>query len=204
MNAHCMPIALTSLRPALNFANIRRGAASGTVVEVVAARHGPAQAPVERHGGVQITPPAYSYSAHRGMQRVLFDLKADAGREAFLRLAESADVVIESFRPGVVDRLGVGYEAGSGYESFIGTDVTSMRDAHPTVFIRARFHVADPAVFDSLTLRMRYDDGFVAYLNGVEIGRGHAPAELGFDAAATAWTRLFENMRPVRLSRTFL
>ena len=47
------------------------------------------------------------------MQRALFDLKAPEGREAFLRLADTADVVIESFRPGVVAKLGVGYEAVS-------------------------------------------------------------------------------------------
>ena len=40
-------------------------------------------------------------------------MKAPEGREAFLRLVERADVVIESFRPGVVDRLGIGYEAVS-------------------------------------------------------------------------------------------
>ena len=68
---------------------------------------------VPRAGGVQITPPFYAYGGHRGMQRVLLDLKADAGRETFLRLARSADVVIESFRPGVVDRLGIGYDAVS-------------------------------------------------------------------------------------------
>ena len=45
------------------------------------------------------------------MRRILLDLKADRGRETFLRLAERADVVIESFRPGVTDRLGIGYEA---------------------------------------------------------------------------------------------
>jgi alpha-methylacyl-CoA racemase len=64
-----------------------------------------------KRAGVQIEPPFYAYSGHRGMQRVQLDLKADAGRDAFLALATGADVVIESFRPGVVDRLGVGYDA---------------------------------------------------------------------------------------------
>jgi len=40
---------------------------------------------------------------------VALDLKHDAGRQAFLDLAQDADVVVEAFRPGVVDRLGVGY-----------------------------------------------------------------------------------------------
>jgi len=66
---------------------------------------------VPRAGAVQIVPPYYAYSGNRGARRALFDLKSDGGREAFLRLAETADVVIESFRPGVVDRLGIGYDA---------------------------------------------------------------------------------------------
>jgi alpha-methylacyl-CoA racemase len=66
-------------------------------------------APPPRKDGVQIQPPFYAYSGHRGMKRVQIDLKAPAGRAAFLRLAATADVVIESFRPGVVDRLGIGY-----------------------------------------------------------------------------------------------
>lgn len=66
---------------------------------------------VPRAGAVQIAPPYYAYSGNRGMQRALFDLKSDDGREAFLRLADGADVIIESFRPGVVDRLGIGYDS---------------------------------------------------------------------------------------------
>jgi alpha-methylacyl-CoA racemase len=64
--------------------------------------------PPPKQSGVQIVPPFYAYSAHRGMERVLLDLKTPTGRDAFLRLAARADVVIESFRPGVVDRLGIG------------------------------------------------------------------------------------------------
>ena len=73
-----------------------------TVVEV---------GPIPRDRDLQITPPAHAYAAHRGMRRLMVDLQAENGRDAFLRLAAKADVVIESFRPGVVDRLGVGYEA---------------------------------------------------------------------------------------------
>ena len=45
------------------------------------------------------------------MRRVQVDLKDDGGREAFLSLASVADVVVESFRPGVATRLGIGYDA---------------------------------------------------------------------------------------------
>jgi alpha-methylacyl-CoA racemase len=67
--------------------------------------------PVSKHGGVQIVPPFHSYGGHRGMKRLLVDLKSDAGRAAFVRLSSTADVLIESFRPGVVDALGIGPDA---------------------------------------------------------------------------------------------
>ncbi len=66
--------------------------------------------PVPKDTGVQITPPFYAYSAHRRMQRALVDMKSAEGREAFLLLVEKADVLIESFRPGVVGRLGIGWD----------------------------------------------------------------------------------------------
>ena len=47
-------------------------------------------------------------NTHRRKRSVVIDLKQPAGVQAFLRLAAAADVVIEAFRPGVVDRLGVG------------------------------------------------------------------------------------------------
>jgi crotonobetainyl-CoA:carnitine CoA-transferase CaiB-like acyl-CoA transferase len=49
-------------------------------------------------------------SLNRGKRSARIDLKSEDGRKAFLKLAEGADVVLESFRPGVLDKLGVGYE----------------------------------------------------------------------------------------------
>jgi alpha-methylacyl-CoA racemase len=66
--------------------------------------------PVPSVDAKPIQPPFFAYGGHRGMGRVLLDLKDEDGREAFLALAASADVVVESFRPGVVDRLGIGYD----------------------------------------------------------------------------------------------
>src|SRR4051812_753402 len=49
-------------------------------------------------------------TANRNKASVDLDLKAPADRNACLRLAAASDVVVEGFRPGVVERLGVGYE----------------------------------------------------------------------------------------------
>jgi alpha-methylacyl-CoA racemase len=47
---------------------------------------------------------------NRGKRSIRLDLKREAGREVLLRLAREHDVLVESFRPGVMERLGVGYE----------------------------------------------------------------------------------------------
>jgi alpha-methylacyl-CoA racemase len=71
-------------------------------------------APVPAASGVQITPPPHAYSGGRGTRQIQLDLKSAPGREVFLRLAEHADVIIESFRPGVMARLGIGYDDVKG------------------------------------------------------------------------------------------
>jgi alpha-methylacyl-CoA racemase len=47
---------------------------------------------------------------NRGKRSVVVDLKSDEGRQGFLQLVETSDVVVESFRPGVMRRLGLGFD----------------------------------------------------------------------------------------------
>src|SRR5699024_4080233 len=50
------------------------------------------------------------HSLNRNKKSVSLDLKSDEGKESFLQFVRQADVVIESFRPGVMKRLGLDYE----------------------------------------------------------------------------------------------
>ena len=69
---------------------------------------------------------------------------------------------------------GVGYERGSGYQDWIGTDVEAdMYGNKMSVFCRIEFDYDDSQILDELQLLMRFDDAFVAYLNGTELGRSN-------------------------------
>jgi hypothetical protein len=82
---------------------------------------------------------------------------------------------------------GVGYERDAGYQSLIVTDVEdSMFDQHTSAYIRLPFDWDDSEPTGQLTLRVKYDDGFVAYLNGQEIVRANAPGTPAWDSRATA------------------
>src|SRR3954471_20166268 len=49
-------------------------------------------------------------SLNRNKKSITIDLKSEKGIESFLQLVKTADVLVESFRPGVMERLGLGYE----------------------------------------------------------------------------------------------
>jgi len=67
-------------------------------------------APPYYEGAAQSANSALYLALNRGKRSIRLNLKEDGGREALLRLVKSADVLVEGFRPGVLDRLGVGYE----------------------------------------------------------------------------------------------
>jgi len=69
----------------------------------------------------------------------------------------------------------------------IKTDVqTNMLNRNPSAYVRLPFNVTNPGAFSTLTLRMKYDDGFVAYLNGTEVARRNSPATPQWNSLATA------------------
>ena len=81
---------------------------------------------------------------------------------------------------------GVGYENGTGYEPLLDIKLLGeMFGLQTTAYIRIPFTVDNPADFDRLTLRMKYDDGFVAFLNGVRIAGRNDPASLTWNSSAT-------------------
>ena len=64
---------------------------------------------------IQIGSPARSdlggsdyHNLHRNKRSILIDLKHERGLEVFFRLVENADVLVENYRPGTLDRLGLG------------------------------------------------------------------------------------------------
>ncbi|TVQ29496.1 MAG: CoA transferase [Wenzhouxiangella sp.] len=70
----------------------------------------PGGEPVREVGVKQNGTSVWFRNTHRGKKSICINLKEEAGRQALLRIATTCDVVIEAFRPGVAQRLGIDYE----------------------------------------------------------------------------------------------
>ncbi|MBT3198999.1 MAG: hypothetical protein HN350_03695 [Phycisphaerales bacterium] len=92
----------------------------------------------------------------------------------------------------VVNSIPIGGSGGSGgFAGLIKTDVeTLMEGQNNSIYARVPFtlEAADmlPGAISSLTLKMKYDDGYVAYLNGVKIAESNAPATPLWNSSAMA------------------
>ncbi len=88
---------------------------------------------------------------------------------------------------------GVGYEVQSGYEQWISLDTRSDmyqdgNNPNTGCYIRIKFTLTQQQIdqVGELNLVVRYDDGFVAFLNGERVADANAPSNLTWNAAATA------------------
>ena len=88
--------------------------------------------------------------------------------------------------------IGLGFDTSgtspvTPFVSTTGDLQAEMSGQNATALVRVPFQVADPGALDELRLRINYNDGYVAYLNGTEISRSNAPAgTLPFNASADA------------------
>ncbi|CAN5386787.1 hypothetical protein BH23VER1_BH23VER1_10990 [soil metagenome] len=85
---------------------------------------------------------------------------------------------------------GIGYEASPGsansFVPFIGIDVINAQNFRTSVYGRYRFHLpVPPANVLGLDLRLRIDDGFVAFVNGTRVASLNAPGLLAWNSRAT-------------------
>lgn len=71
----------------------------------------PGGEPVRQVGLQQNGEAVWFRNVFRGKKSINLNLKSDAGKAAFLKLCETVDVIVEAFRPGVVERLGIDYNA---------------------------------------------------------------------------------------------
>ena len=85
-------------------------------------------------------------------------------------------------------QMGIGYDENDTYTQEFGTNGDLGNDfngVNTSIYIRIPFVIKDPATITSLTLRMKYDDGFVAYLNDTVVADANAPGGLTWNSEAT-------------------
>jgi crotonobetainyl-CoA:carnitine CoA-transferase CaiB-like acyl-CoA transferase len=100
----------------------------------------------------------YFANTHRGKRSLALNLKTAEGVEALLRLAATADVLVEAFRPGVVDRLGVGYQAVAARNpGIVYASISAYGQTGP--YLRRPAHdLAVEAMAGVLSVNLGWDD----------------------------------------------
>ena len=84
-------------------------------------------------------------------------------------------------------QAGTNNAGGGSVKPYIFTDVTTaMSNVNASAYVRIPFVLDQPTNLSLLTLRMRYDDGFIATINGTVVASANAPASPAFNSVATA------------------
>ncbi len=116
-------------------------------------------------------------------KRILIPTSPNVGDWRSVRSYDDSGWLLSSGAPG-----GIGFERSTGYESYINTDLGSlMYNINGSCYIRIRFPFGgDRGVLDVMTLKMQYDDGFIAYLNGMEVARRNFEGDPTWNSVASA------------------
>jgi hypothetical protein len=83
---------------------------------------------------------------------------------------------------------GIGYDESSTYRSLFGTNGDlgdQLNGVNTSVYVRIPFNLADAGSVAQLTLKMKYDDGFVAFLNGQRVADSNGSGASSWNSAAT-------------------
>ncbi|MDF7799282.1 lamin tail domain-containing protein [Pontiellaceae bacterium B1224] len=80
---------------------------------------------------------------------------------------------------------GVGYDEDTDYTGLIGLNVMAMQGVNQSVYIRVPFSVESAEAATSLNLKMKYDDGFAAYINGDLVASANVSGTLAWDSGGT-------------------
>lgn len=133
------------------------------------------------------------------LRLVMFEAGGGAGVELFA--AQGAHNAFSSLFDLVGDTNAGGIAAFAPYVAgqnpWVLTDIeSSMAGINASAYVRVPFDVTDASIIDSLTLNMRYNDGFVAYINGVEVARDNAPATPSFTSSSIETRDPAETLAP--------
>ena len=126
--------------------------------EVIKVEPLPAGEPNRAIGAQRDGVSVYFANTHRGKQSLALNLKTAEGVEALLRLAATADVFVEAFRPGVVDRLGVGYRSVAARNpGIVYASISAYGQSGPYVH-RPAHDLAVEAMAGVLSVNLGWDD----------------------------------------------
>ena len=81
---------------------------------------------------------------------------------------------------------GIGYEASSGYESCIATNLSDMQNNYMSVYARRIFDIDDTSRLKGLSFTIDFDDGYIAYINGLQVHSQYPPSTVAYDQPASA------------------
>lgn len=96
---------------------------------------------------------------------------------------------------------GVGFDNSPDYLPYIDVNIGSELSGNgTTAYVRIPFEIADINQISTLNFRARYDDGYVAYLNGVQITSRNAPISPGWESNATANANESANIDDIDIS----